>query len=89
MGLLIDVIENPFTVGLINAHMAEEPNVKITYEEKIFPEEDYKFEGTVNGKPWNAKQTMGHGASIFLETDDDVSLTDEEEQAVYDALWNY
>jgi hypothetical protein len=69
--------------------MSEEPTVNVTRKEKIFPEEDYEFEGTVNGKDWEAKQTMGTGASIFLETDSDVELTDAEENAVYETLWNY
>lgn len=65
-----------------------EPTVEITHEEKIYPEEDYEYEGTVNGKEWTAEQSLGMGASIYLDTPDDVELTEDEKQAVYDTLWN-
>jgi hypothetical protein len=65
------------------------PKVEITDEEKIYPEEDMKYEGTVNNKPWKAHQTLGHGATIFLQTEDTVELFEEEEQAIYDEIWSY
>lgn len=68
--------------------MSDEPTVEVTDEEKLYPEEDFEYEGTVNGKEWSAEQTLGHGATIFLETPDDVELTEDEKQAVYDTLWN-
>lgn len=64
------------------------PTVDIVHEEKIYPEEDFEYEGTVNGKKWSATYSTGMGATIWLETPDGVELSDEEEQAVYDTIWN-
>lgn len=63
-----------------------DPDVNITSREKIYPEEDFEYEGTVNGKDWSAKQTLGVGATITLTAPDDVDLTDDEKQAIYDAI---
>lgn len=64
-----------------------EPTVNITKREKIYPEEDYDFEGTVNGKAWEAHQTLGMGASIMLDSDED--LTEDEKEAIFDTIWHY
>ncbi len=65
------------------------PTVKITHREKLYPEEEYEYEGVVNGKEWAAHQSLGHGSSILLDAPDGVELTDDEEQAVYDKIWSY
>lgn len=64
-----------------------EPTVEITHREKLFPEEDYEYEGTVNGKEWEAFEQMGFGASTSVDAEED--LTEAELDAVFEAIRNY
>ena len=50
------------------------------HEEKIFPEEDYEYEGEINGKEVEGSAQMGMGATKSIFTaDSDEKLTDAEE----------
>lgn len=68
--------------------MSESPSVTIDRREKIFPQEDFEFEGSVNGKEFTATQVLGHGASVLVDTPRGTNLTTEEEQAVVDYIWD-
>jgi len=69
--------------------MSDNPDVNITKREKIYPEEDYEYEGTVNGKEWSAFQKLGFGATIDIMTPDGVELTKDEQEAIADMIWSY
>jgi len=64
-------------------------DIDITTREKTYPEENFEYEGTVNGKPWSAHQKLGYAPSVMIFTDDDVSLTSNERKEIRDKIWDY
>lgn len=62
-----------------------EHTVEITDETKIFPEEDYEYEGTVNGKEFEATIQYGMAPISHVEgVNEDLSL--EEQDAVMEEV---
>jgi hypothetical protein len=69
--------------------MSETPTVNINKRQKTYPEENFEFEGTVNGKLWTAKQKLGFSPTVYIHTNEGIQLTSSEEKAVRDAIWEY
>lgn len=63
--------------------------VKVTDEQRIFPEEDIEYEGTVDGKEWYARRTLGYSPMLTVMTEDNVELTTSERDAVREYLFDY
>lgn len=67
----------------------EDENTKITVttelkETKVFPEEDYEYEGKINGKKVEGMATMGHSPMTSINAvKDNEELTDAETYAGY------
>lgn len=59
-----------------------EAKVTVTLkEQKVFPEENYEYEGKINGKPVEGFQTFGYGPMKSIEAIDGEKLTDLERAA--------
>lgn len=63
-------------------------DVTVRTEKKVFPEEDYEYTGSVNGKEWTGKLTTGSFGSVTAEGVEE-DLTDEERSVVMDAIQEY
>lgn len=77
--------ENRTQIEWVCVHNETEESVTVSSdlkEEKVFPQEDYEYTGTINGKEVFGSATTGHGAmrNIYsVEGEDD--LTDAETAA--------
>lgn len=60
--------------------MSEKHNISVT-ENKVFPEEDYEYEGTINGKEFEGYKETGRMAMESYEGVNE-DLTEEEEEAI-------
>lgn len=59
-----------------------EHNINVI-EHKVFPEEDYEYEGTINGKDFEGRKEQGRMAIEEYEAvEEDEELTDEELEAI-------
>ena len=63
-------------------------DVTVRTEKKVFPEEDYEYTGSVNGKEWTGK--LATGSMGFVEAEGvDKELTSAEQDVVMDAITEY